>query len=449
MAISMASRAIRSTPPRSPRELLQGVDGAFVNFEGVVRNNTKGRATLYLDYECYEAMAIKMMAQHRRRDRRRAPDRPHRHGAPPGPHGDRGNQRRRHRLLAPPQARLRRRARGHQPAEEDSCPIWKKEYFADGEVWVEGEWDDRLRDSMKLTRRAFLAGTGLGRLGAATADLPHRSKAGPAAGDGERRQGRAWWADLTREDFRITDNGAPQEVALFEQHTEQPLSVAIMLDISGSTAKDLKYEVDSLQRFAKALFGSGQPGGPGGAVHLQPRRDQGDQLHAPLEAPGRGYARPESGGRNLALRRDSFRRATNSATATAGASWSSSPTAATRHRQTNFHAALEAAHTQPTPSSTPCSSCRLTNNAGRNIGRRKRPAPIRRRHRRQGLPAHPGRGAGQGVRVHSPRPAHAVSTRLLPEERAANPQPIPHVKVETNGGIAVQTRSGYYGDPLR
>ena len=21
-------------------------------------------------------------------------------------------------------------------------PIWKKEYFADGEVWVEGEWDD-------------------------------------------------------------------------------------------------------------------------------------------------------------------------------------------------------------------------------------------------------------------------------------------------------------------
>ena len=21
-------------------------------------------------------------------------------------------------------------------------PIWKKEYFADGEVWVDGEWDD-------------------------------------------------------------------------------------------------------------------------------------------------------------------------------------------------------------------------------------------------------------------------------------------------------------------
>jgi len=21
-------------------------------------------------------------------------------------------------------------------------PVWKKEYFVDGEVWVEGEWDD-------------------------------------------------------------------------------------------------------------------------------------------------------------------------------------------------------------------------------------------------------------------------------------------------------------------
>jgi molybdopterin synthase catalytic subunit len=22
-------------------------------------------------------------------------------------------------------------------------PIWKKEHFVDGEVWVEGEWDDQ------------------------------------------------------------------------------------------------------------------------------------------------------------------------------------------------------------------------------------------------------------------------------------------------------------------
>ena len=42
---------------------MRGEDGAFVNFEGVVRNNTKGRPTKFLDYECYEAMAIKMMAE--------------------------------------------------------------------------------------------------------------------------------------------------------------------------------------------------------------------------------------------------------------------------------------------------------------------------------------------------------------------------------------------------
>jgi molybdopterin synthase catalytic subunit len=23
-------------------------------------------------------------------------------------------------------------------------PIWKKEFFVDGEVWVDGEWDDKL-----------------------------------------------------------------------------------------------------------------------------------------------------------------------------------------------------------------------------------------------------------------------------------------------------------------
>jgi MoaE-MoaD fusion protein len=42
--------------------LLRPEDGAIVDFEGVVRDNTKGRMTKYLDYECYEEMAVKMMA---------------------------------------------------------------------------------------------------------------------------------------------------------------------------------------------------------------------------------------------------------------------------------------------------------------------------------------------------------------------------------------------------
>ena len=52
--------------------LLTGAEGAVVTFEGTVRNNTKGRSTRCLDYECYESMALKMMAQIGLRDRRGA-----------------------------------------------------------------------------------------------------------------------------------------------------------------------------------------------------------------------------------------------------------------------------------------------------------------------------------------------------------------------------------------
>jgi Ca-activated chloride channel homolog len=65
---------------------------------------------------------------------------------------------------------------------------------------------------------------------------------------------------LEKSDFEIYDNGARQEVAVFERSTEQPLSVALMIDASGSTAKDLKHEVESVHRFLKALFGEGNRG---------------------------------------------------------------------------------------------------------------------------------------------------------------------------------------------
>src|SRR5579884_2333660 len=62
---------------------------------------------------------------------------------------------------------------------------------------------------------------------------------------------------LRKEDFQVFDNGAPQEVAVFERQTDQPLSVALMVDTSGSTNKELKYETDSAGRFLKALLGEG------------------------------------------------------------------------------------------------------------------------------------------------------------------------------------------------
>ena len=64
---------------------------------------------------------------------------------------------------------------------------------------------------------------------------------------------------LRKDDFTVLDNGAPQEIALFEKQSDQPLSVALMVDTSGSTAKELKYEIDSASRFLKALLAEGNP----------------------------------------------------------------------------------------------------------------------------------------------------------------------------------------------
>ena len=121
--------------------LLRGEDGAFVIFEGVTRNNTKGRPTRYLEYECYEAMAIKTMAQIGCEIA---------HALPISRIGMI------HRLgrleIGEASVIVAASAPHRKPAFEAALeginrlkklvPIWKKEYFADGEVWVDGEWDD-------------------------------------------------------------------------------------------------------------------------------------------------------------------------------------------------------------------------------------------------------------------------------------------------------------------
>jgi MoaE-MoaD fusion protein len=123
------------------KQLLRGEDGAVVNFEGVVRNNTKGRATKFLDYECYEAMAVKMMAEIGR-------DIARSHAI--------GQIAMVHRLgrmqIGETSVAVIVCAPHRKPAFEAALeginrlkrlvPIWKKEHFADGEVWVEGEWDE-------------------------------------------------------------------------------------------------------------------------------------------------------------------------------------------------------------------------------------------------------------------------------------------------------------------
>jgi Ca-activated chloride channel family protein len=64
---------------------------------------------------------------------------------------------------------------------------------------------------------------------------------------------------LKRDDFTVFDNGVKQTISLFERHTSQPLSVAILVDISGSTGKEMKYQTDSVHRFLQALLREGNP----------------------------------------------------------------------------------------------------------------------------------------------------------------------------------------------
>jgi len=65
---------------------------------------------------------------------------------------------------------------------------------------------------------------------------------------------------LEQDRFAVLDSGEPQKIAVFERQTAQPLSVSLLIDTSGSTAKDLKYEVDSASRFLRALTREGNPG---------------------------------------------------------------------------------------------------------------------------------------------------------------------------------------------
>jgi molybdopterin converting factor subunit 1 len=128
--------------PIQTQEVLAGVkrgeDGAAVVFEGVVRSQTRGRKTLYLDYEAYEEMALKQMeslagqalSQFQIRDVALL----HRLG----------------RLEIGETSVLIVVASAHRAAAFDACrwlidtlkrtvPIWKKEYFEDGAVWADGE----------------------------------------------------------------------------------------------------------------------------------------------------------------------------------------------------------------------------------------------------------------------------------------------------------------------
>jgi MoaE-MoaD fusion protein len=113
-------------------------DGAVVVFEGIVRNHSRGRKTLYLVYEAYEEMALAQMRGICGEMRSRfAIDRiamMHRLG----------------RMEIGETSVFIAVSSAHRAAAFDACrfaidmfkrivPIWKKEYFRDGAVWADGE----------------------------------------------------------------------------------------------------------------------------------------------------------------------------------------------------------------------------------------------------------------------------------------------------------------------
>ncbi|MGA8030461.1 MAG: VWA domain-containing protein [Bryobacteraceae bacterium] len=65
--------------------------------------------------------------------------------------------------------------------------------------------------------------------------------------------------NLNKSDFNVVDTGVSQDIAVFERNTSLPLSVAVLIDTSGSTQIDLHYEVNSIQRFIPTLLGGGNP----------------------------------------------------------------------------------------------------------------------------------------------------------------------------------------------
>ena len=128
------------------RDVQRPEDGAVVVFEGVVRNNTKRRETTHLEYECYEEMALEQM-------RRIGEEVAARFAI-----GRVGIVHRLGRLQVGEASVVVVTSAPHRkPAFEAAfeainrlkreVPIWKKEFFKDGAVWVDGEWDETLLSS--------------------------------------------------------------------------------------------------------------------------------------------------------------------------------------------------------------------------------------------------------------------------------------------------------------
>jgi Ca-activated chloride channel family protein len=59
---------------------------------------------------------------------------------------------------------------------------------------------------------------------------------------------------LKKEDFAVSEDGRPQEIAVFERQSELPLNLVLAIDTSGSVRKDMTEEAGAARRFAHAIL---------------------------------------------------------------------------------------------------------------------------------------------------------------------------------------------------
>jgi len=113
-------------------------DGAIVIFDGVVRNYSRNRKTLYLEYDAYETMALGKLQELAAEAVRRFPIRNvalvHRLG-----HLEVGESSVLIAVFSPHRAAAFEACRWLIDTLKQTIPIWKKEFFTDGAVWADGE----------------------------------------------------------------------------------------------------------------------------------------------------------------------------------------------------------------------------------------------------------------------------------------------------------------------
>ena len=256
-------------------------------------DNFKGQRTLYLEYESYEPMAYAKIQEIGAEIHQKYPI--HRVGM----------VHRLGRLEIGETSMVIVITSAHRAAAFDACryaidtlkrvvPIWKKEYFAGGAVWAEGEksWQEAisrreridLLDEIDEIDGIELSRDGLGAGGEFTCRLSHwtigRSPRIPQAAAAQKQHSAIRiqtdlvnilasvidangepMIGLPQTAFQLFEEDVEQKIVRFEPQTNRPLDLALLVDASGSATIELKIERDAAERFVKEVVRPGRPRG--------------------------------------------------------------------------------------------------------------------------------------------------------------------------------------------